>query len=63
MTFYQEIKEALENGEDFNNENANWSTQNCGKGAYLIWIGDDVIGYKNISSYAKRVKQLLNRGY
>jgi hypothetical protein len=68
MTYYQEIKEALRNGEDFNNEKEDWATSNfpatdgC-RGSYLIFIGDKIFGYKNLSSYARRVKQLLNRGY
>ena len=62
MTFYQEIKEALIKGEDFNNENAVLYTDNF-KGSYTIIIKGKYFSYKNISSYAKRVKQLLNRGY
>jgi|TARA_R110002111_G_scaffold236907_1_gene298239 hypothetical protein len=63
MTFFQEIKEALIKGEDFNNESADWATQNCGFGALIIWIGDTPFFYKNFTSYAKRIKQLINRGY
>ena len=63
MTYFQEIKEALIKGQNFSNESANWYTQNYGFGALIIWFNDTPIYYKNFTSYAKRIKQLKNRGY
>jgi len=62
MTYFQEIKEKLENGENFSNET--WFTINKpNDNLRHICIDGVYTSYKNMSSYAKRVKLLFNRGY
>ena len=64
MTCFQEIKKALENGEQFENQSGNWWTlNNPKKNLRIIVRGGEMFFYKNMGSYAKRVKQLINRGY
>lgn len=69
-----EIKTALENGQNFGNDAAGWYTVNrpSENTRYIVFVqgfhersksGDDHVGYKNYSSYAKRVFQLMARGY
>ena len=60
----QEIKLQLLNGQNFSNESANWfSLCKPSQNIFLIVINDKNIFFKNIDSAAKRIAQLLNRGY
>ena len=62
MTYFQEIKQQLENGDNFSN--GNWCTINKpSENVRHIMIDGEYFSYLNMSSYAKRVKLLLNRGY
>lgn len=64
MTLFQEIKTALENGEQFENLESNWYTlNNPNQNRRVIVINDEFVSYKSIESYAKRVKQLINKGF
>ena len=64
MTYFQEIKTKLENGEQFENTSADWYTlNNPNQNRRIIVIGTESFFYKNMDSYAKRVKQLINRGF
>ena len=60
----QEIKLQLLNGENFSNESANWySLCKPSQNIFLIVIREKNIFFKNIDGAAKRISQLLNRGY
>ena len=60
MTYFQEIKTALENGEQFENLSADWYTlNNPNQNRRIIVVRGEFITYKNMESYAKRVKQLI----
>lgn len=62
--FIQDIKERILNGEQFGNESANWFTLFRVKDRmFVIDINEKMYWYKNIDSAAKRVAQLINRGY
>jgi hypothetical protein len=65
-TFLQSIKEDLENGINFSgygeSPESDWFTVNR-DGGKVIFIGEGMFFYKTFTSYATRVKQLLNRGY
>ena len=50
MTFFQEIKEALIKGEDFNNESADWATQNCGLVTLLFFTKILLLMLKELNS-------------
>ena len=69
MTFFQEIKLELENGATFYNDSNTsftWAVINRdGVMGIQFYEGekDSIKYYKNIDSFTKRVKQLLNRGY
>lgn len=60
----QEIKSALLKGQNFGNESANWYSV-CKPSENLFWIviGEKNVFYKNIDSAAKRISQLIKRGY
>jgi len=63
-TFTQQIKEQLLNGEQFQNELADWFTlNNPSRGLRIITIKGEDKFYQDINSYAKRVSQLIKRGY
>ena len=60
----QEIKLSLLKGQNFGNEVANWySLCKPSENIFLIVIGERNLFCKNIDSAAKRIAQLLNRGY
>ena len=64
VSFYEGIREELIKGENFENESADWYTLNNPKNnVRMIVIRGENKFYKNIDSYAKRVVQLLKRGY
>jgi hypothetical protein len=60
----QEIKSALLEGQNFANESANWFSQ-CkpSHNLFLIVIAERNLFCKNVDSAAKRISQLLKRGY
>jgi hypothetical protein len=60
----QEIKTALLEGQNFGNEAANWYSI-CKPSKKLFWIviGEKNLFCKNIDSAAKRISQLIKRGY
>jgi hypothetical protein len=60
----QEIKSALLEGQNFGNEAANWySVCKPSKNLYWIVIGEKNLFCKNIDSAAKRILQLINKGF
>jgi len=60
----QEIKTALLNGENFQNEIANWySICNPSQNRFWIVINERNLFCKNIDSAAKRISQLIKRGF
>ena len=60
----QEIKSALLEGRNFGNEAANWySLCKPSENLFLIIIRERNLFCKNIDSAAKRILQLINRGY
>ena len=64
--FFEDIKADLIKGENFENDAADWFTINRHKktgGELIICFRGDVRWYKNIRSYARRVAQLIKRGY
>lgn len=64
MTYFEEIKNNLKQGKQYQNLNSNWYTINRPKENFrAIVINEEIKFYKTINSYAKRVKQLLNKGY
>jgi hypothetical protein len=60
----QEIKLALLEGKNFGNEVADWNSY-CKPSENLFWIviGERNLFCKNINSAAKRISQLIKRGY
>ena len=60
----QEIKLALLEGKNFGNEAANWYSV-CKRSENLFWIviGEKNLFCKNIDSAAKRIAQLIKRGF
>lgn len=62
MTFYQEIKQNLEKGENYGT--SNWYTINRHHkdGLKVIVINDKDYFFESLDSYARKVKKLLNRG-
>lgn len=60
----KEIKSALLEGKNFGNETANWYSV-CRPCENLFWIviGERNLFCKNIESAAKRISQLIKRGY
>lgn len=60
----QEIKLALLEGQNFGNEAANWYSV-CKPSEKLFWIVIDErnLFCKNIDSAAKRISQLIKRGF
>ena len=60
----QEIKSALLEGQNFGNEAANWYSV-CKPSEKLFWIviGERNLFCKNIDSAAKRISQLIKRGF
>ena len=60
----KEIKSALLKGENFSNESADWYSY-CKPSVNLFWIviGERDLFCKNIDSAAKRISQLIKRGY
>jgi hypothetical protein len=60
----QEIKSELLKGRNFSNEAANWYSV-CNNSENLFWIviGERNLFCKNIDSAAKRISQLIKRGY
>jgi len=62
----QEIKTELLKGKQtqYGNEAADWFTINRPEeNERIIFFGTSPRFYKNIDSYAKRIFQLINRGY
>jgi hypothetical protein len=60
----QDVKVELQNGQNFENERADWLTLNKpSANRRLLCIRGDIKEYKTINSYAKRVYQLINKGY
>lgn len=60
----KEIKSALLEGQNFGNEAANWySLCKPSENIFYIVIGERNLFCKNIDSAAKRILQLINRGY
>ena len=62
----QEIKVELLKGKQtqFGNESADWHTINRPEeNTRIIFFGCEPKFYKNINSYAKRISQLIKRGY
>ena len=60
----QEIKQALLEGHNFEVEAANWySLCKPSQNIYWIVIGERNLFCKNIDSAAKRISQLIKRGY
>lgn len=59
-----EIKKSLLQGNQFENESANWYSL-CRPSENLFWIviSDRNVFCKNIDSAAKRISQLIKRGY
>ena len=61
MTYFQEIKQNLKNGKNYNS--SNWFTINRPQdGLRVIHINDEMYFYNNLDSYARKVKKLLNQG-
>lgn len=60
----QEIKSALLEGQNFGNEASNWCSV-CRPSENLFWIiiGERNLFCKNIESAAKRISQLIKKGY
>jgi hypothetical protein len=59
-----EIKSALLQGHNFQNELAGWFTLiNVNANRFIIEINGKTNVYKNVDSAAKRINQLTNRGY
>jgi hypothetical protein len=60
----KEIKTALLEGKNFGNELANWYSV-CKPSENLFWIviAERNLFCKNIESAAKRISQLIKRGY
>lgn len=59
----QEIKQAILDGKNFENEAANWYTVfKPSENLYWIVIGDRDLFCKNLESATKRVKKLMNTG-
>lgn len=66
MSYFQELKQSLADGINYGVEEQ-WYTLNSpekGMRTICIWRGDvqEFRDYKNISTYAKAVKRLLNVG-
>jgi hypothetical protein len=60
----QEIKEALLDDKQFGNESANWFTLcKASQNLYLIVIKERNLFCKSIDSAAKRISQLIKKGY
>ena len=62
----QEIKAELLKGREvqFGNESADWYTVNRPEeNTRIIFFGTEIKFYKSIDSYAKRISQLVKRGY
>jgi hypothetical protein len=60
----QEIKTALLQGQNFQNDAAGWvSFCRPSENFYWIMIGDRNLFCKNINSAAKRISQLIKRGH
>jgi hypothetical protein len=61
---HQEIKSALLEGQNFENKAANWYSL-CVPRRNLFWIviGERDLFCKNVDSAAKRISQLIKRGY
>lgn len=60
----KEIKLALLEGKNFGNEAANWySLCKASENLFLIVIGERNLFCKNINSAAKKISQLMKRGY
>ena len=60
----KQIKKSLLEGQNFQNEAANWYSL-CRPAENLFWIviGEKNIFCKNIDSAAKKISQLIKRGY
>lgn len=63
-----EIKEAVNNGEQFTNESAGWFTLSkpeCNRRIIVFDNGDELEyrSYKTIDSYCRRIALLIKRGY
>ena len=60
----QSLKDEIANGGQWSNESADWFTLFRHRDAkYIIVIRGKYHFYKNIDGAAKRLSQLLNRGY
>jgi hypothetical protein len=61
---FQEIKSALLEGQQFGNDTANWFTiSRPSERIFWIVIGERYLCCKNINSAARRISQLIKRGY
>lgn len=60
----KEILKGLLNGEQFGNERGDWIAI-CKPDQNLFWIikGGNNFFYKSANALAKRINQLINRGY
>lgn len=64
MEFFEQIKTDLQNGENFENESADWYTLNKKEDSLrIIYVRGEFRQYANLSSYAKAVKRLMNTGW
>jgi hypothetical protein len=62
--YIESLRQEIVNGGNWSNENANWFTLfKPSENRYMIVINDKNYFYKNSSTAAKRLGQLLNRGY
>lgn len=63
-TMYSEIKAQLAEGQNFQNDNADWYTINGIKksGGMFISVAEDVRSFRTLDSFAKAVKRLINTG-
>ena len=58
------IKSALLNGNQFQNDAANWySLCKPADNRFILVINEETKIYKNIDSISRRIYQLLKRGY
>lgn len=60
----KEIKTELLNGKNFENQSAKWySICNPSKNLFWIVIQEKNVFFKDIDSIARRISQLIKRGY
>jgi hypothetical protein len=60
----QEIILALNEGQNFQNDSANWySLCKPSQNRFILVINESNFFYKNIQSVSKRISKLIKRGY